>query len=114
MNSSITPLTAASGDTRSPDQKRPGHGLPELRQKEAKGLISLGMDALSQASSLGHDIHSVIYDTTTGTERYPQLREQLNEVLTCLETAEHYLFMLGSVFEEPADRTRPLVAVLNK
>jgi hypothetical protein len=117
MTSSITPVKTASdgGDTTTtPERERPRDGLPALRDREAHSLISLGLDALREASSLGHDIHTVIYEKNIGTERYPQLREQLNEVLTCLETAEHYLFMLGSVFEEPADRTRPLVAVLNK
>ncbi len=112
MTSSITPVTAASngGDTTS-ERKRPDHGLPGLRQREAKGLISLGMDALSEASNLGHDMHSAIYDKNTGTDQYPRLQAQLTEVLTCLETAEHYLFMLGSVFEEHPARTGPLAAV---
>jgi hypothetical protein len=117
MTSSITPVRSASdggGTTIEPERERPRDGLPALRDKEAHALISLGLDALSEASTLGHDMHSVIYNEKTSTESYPQLKEQLTEVLTCLETAEHYLFMLGSVFEEPADRTRPLVAVLNK
>jgi hypothetical protein len=114
MTSSITPVRSASDTTMTAERERPRDGLPALRDKEAHSLISLGLDALREASNLGHDMHSVIYDTNTGTESYPTLREQLTEVLTCLETAEHYLFMLGSVFEEHPDRTRPLAAVLNK
>jgi hypothetical protein len=78
---------------------------------EAKALIHLGLDALSEAANLGHDMHKAIYDKNTGTERYAELKEQLTEVLTCLETAEHYLFMLGSVFEEHPTRNGPLTAV---
>src|SRR5215469_9544564 len=114
MTSSITPVTAASnaGDTTStPERERPRPGLPQLRDREAKALIHLGLDALGEASDLGHDMHKAIYDTSTGTERYPELQEQLTEVLTCLETAEHYLFMLGTVFEEHPARTGPLKAV---
>jgi hypothetical protein len=117
MTSSITPVKTASdggGTTTTPERERPRDGLPALRDREAHSLISLGLDALREASNLGHDMHTVIYDENIGTESYPQLTEQLSEVLACLETAEHYLFMLGSVFEEPTDRTRPLVAVLNK
>ena len=114
MSSSITPVRSASDTTIKPERERPRDGLPALRDREAHSLISLGLDALREASNLGHDMHSVIYDIHTGTESYPELKEQLTEVLTCLETAEHYLFMLGSVFEEHPDRTRPLAAVLNK
>jgi hypothetical protein len=114
MTSSITPVTAAStgGDpTTKPGRERPRDGLPALRDREAHSLISLGLEALREASTLGHEMHTVIYDQNTGTESYPQLKEQLAEVLTCLETAEHYLFMLGSVFEDPAINNRPLAAV---
>ena len=51
-------------------------------------------------------MHSVLYGDDA-TASYPQLQAQLTEALTCLETAEHYLFMLGSVFEEHANRNRP-------
>jgi hypothetical protein len=114
MTSSITPVTAASngGDTTAKtERERPRDGLPALRDREAHGLISLGLDALREASNLGHDMHTVIYDKNTSTDSYPQLQDQLAEVLTCLETAEHYLFMLGSVFEDPSTRNRPLTAV---
>ena len=71
-----------------------------LRGRERpEALISLGLDALSEASNLGHDMHAVIYDKNASTSD-PELQDQLAEVLTCLETAEHYLLMLGSVFEE--------------
>lgn len=112
MTSSITPVAASNGaDTTTSERERPRPGLPTLREREAMALIHLGLDALSEASTLGHDMHKAIYDKNTGTERYAELKEQLTEALTCLETAEHYLFMLGSVFEDPATTNRPLTAV---
>ena len=111
MTSNITPITAATngGDTTT-EPERPRHGLPALRAREARELIGLGLDALHEASNLGHDMHSVLYGDDA-TASYPQLQAQLAEALACLETAEHYLFMLGSVFEEHANRNRPPVAV---
>jgi hypothetical protein len=111
MTSNITPITAASngGDTTTTTE-RPRHGLPALREREARELISLGTDALHEASQVGHDMHSVLYGENA-TASYSQLQAQLAEALTCLETAEHYLFMLGSVFEEHANRNRPPAAV---
>ena len=112
MTSKITPITAASngGDTTTSVPERPRHGLPALREREARELVGLGLDALHEASQVGHDMHSVLYGENA-TASYPQLEAQLTETVTCLETAEHYLFMLGSVFEEHANRNRPPVAV---
>jgi hypothetical protein len=117
MTSSITSTTDASNGaetTAKTEPKCPRDGLPALQDRLAHGLISLGLDALREASNLAHEMHSVIYDKNTSTDSYPELAKQLTEALTCLEIAEHYLFMLGSVFEEHPNRTRPLVAVLNK
>jgi hypothetical protein len=112
MTSNIIPVAASDGaDTTTSERERPRPGLPMLREREAKALIHLGLDALSEAANLGHDMHTAIYDKNSGTERYPELKDQLTEVLTCLETAEHYLFMLGSVFEEHPTRNGPLTAV---
>jgi hypothetical protein len=111
MTSNITPITAATnGADTNAEPERPRHGLPALRAREGRELISLGMDALHEASNLGHDMHAVLYGDDAMAS-YPQLQAQLAEALTCLETAEHYLFMLGSVFEEHANRNRPPQAV---
>ena len=107
MTSNITPITAASNGGDTTDRARTPQARPaRLREKEAHGLISLGLDALYEASNLGHDMHKVIYGDDA-TASYPQLQDQLAEALACLETAEHYLFMLGSVFEEHPDRNGP-------
>ena len=55
-------------------------------------------------------MHTVLYGEDA-IATYSQLQAQLAEALACLETAEHYLFMLGSVFEEHATRNRPPEAV---
>jgi hypothetical protein len=70
-----------------------------VRDREAKALISLGMDTLSEAFHMGHELHSAIYDTQTS-KTNAKLQDTLAETLTCVERAEHYLLMLGSNFEE--------------
>ena len=105
MTRSITPITAASsGDTdqRTDEKARPEHGLAVLRDKEGRGLISLACDAVYETSKLASEMHAQLYATDPADYRDLQ---QLNvEAQACLETAEHYLLMLGSVFEE---RTPP-------
>ena len=110
MTSNITPITAASNGDTTTDYERPRHGLAALREREARELVHLGLEALHEASNVGRDMHSVHYGDNA-TASYPQLEAQLAEAMTCLETAEHYLFMLGSVFEEHTTRNRPPEAV---
>jgi len=112
MTSSITPITAASngGDTTTTtERERPKHGLAVLRETETRALVHLGMDALSEAHSVGHDLHQLLYVK----DEIPDDRRQelLAETLTCMETAEHYLLMLGSVFEEHPARNGPPATV---
>ncbi len=103
MTSSITPITSASSngaDTSTAGEAKPReHGMTVLRDREAKALISLGTDALSEAHHVGHELHSAIYDTQASTSN-TELQDTLAEALTCMERAEHYLLMLGSNFEE--------------
>jgi hypothetical protein len=114
MTSNISPITAASndGDTTSDERERPRHGPAAFRETETKALVHLGMDALSEAYSMGHELHQLLYrPTETGEDRREEL---LADTLTCMERAEHYLLMLSSVFEEHPARTTPLTAALNK
>jgi hypothetical protein len=108
MTSGITSITAANGgeDTAQRPATERTYGLAVLRGREAKALISLGMEALGEAHSVGHDLHSVIYHKNASTPG-AELQDQLAEVLACLETAEHYLLMLGSVFDEHPRTDRP-------
>ena len=109
MTSGITSITAANDGEHTgqrPVDERT-YGLAVLRDREAKALISLGMDALGEAHSVGHDLHQAIYDRNSSAPG-AELQDQLAEVLACLETAEHYLLMLGSVFDERSRTDRPV------
>ncbi len=105
MSSSVTPITNASSngaDTSTAAERKPRkHGMAVLRDREAKALISLGTDALSEAFNVGHELHRAIYDKESSVSN-GDLQQTLAEVLTCMERAEHYLLMLGSTFEENA------------
>ena len=108
MTSGITQITAVSDgeDTAQRPASERTYGLAVLRDREPQALISLGMDALGEAHSVGHDLHQAIYDSNSSTSG-AELEDQLAEVLTCMETAEHYLLMLGSVFDERPRTDRP-------
>ena len=104
MTRSITPITAVDNAGKSPEdtgeKARPGHGLSVLRDKEGRGLISLACDALTESSDLAHEMHAQLYAQDPADDR--QVQQLLDEGLTCLQAAEHYLLMLGSVLEERA------------
>jgi hypothetical protein len=103
MTRSITPITAASNGGEPPEdtgeKARPGH-LAALRDKEGRGLISLACDALHETSDLAHEMHAQLYAQDPADDR--QVQQLMGEALTCLQAAEHYLLMLGSVLEERA------------
>ena len=105
MTSSITQITAASDGESTAERPTTTRefGLAVLRGSEAKALISLASEALSQTHSLAHEMHTGIYDRNIGIPSVV-LQDLLAEALACMETAEHYLLMLGSVLDE---RTRP-------
>lgn len=75
------------------------YGLAALREKETRALISLTCDCISETSRVTHEMHTVVYDRNTKVND-AQLQQQLDEALSCWQTAEHYLRMLDSVFEE--------------
>jgi len=98
-------LSAASGSvsqlpgaTRT-ERKIPEHGVRKLRQREAQALIGIGIDALSHAYQVGSEVLAAIYDKEASLPD-PALQDRIAEVLTCMETAEHYLLMLGCVIED--------------
>ena len=98
MTSSTPDTTAASNSgTITSAPAPPDHGVMALRDIEAKGLIALACEANHETTRLAHDLHDAIYGGDGPSERAEAL---LDETLTCLQTAEHYLLMLGSVFEQ--------------
>ena len=98
MTSSTTTIKAVKNGTATEPAKRE-HGLAVLREKEARALISLAREALHETSDLTHEMHSLIYDARVDA-RDPRFQDFLEETLTCWQTADHYLRMLGSVLDE--------------
>jgi hypothetical protein len=108
MTDSITPITTASGksaDTSAAGKRQPpGHGLSVLRGIEARALISLGTEALGEAGKLGAELYGLIYQKNARIRDH-RLADKLAEMVACVQTAEHYLLMLGSVVGESPRRT---------
>jgi hypothetical protein len=79
------------------------HGLAVLREAESRALISIACDSLHQSLQVAHQMHSFIYarDDAEVPDAVAQ-RQQLEEALTCLQTADHYLRMLGDILDERA------------
>jgi hypothetical protein len=111
MTSSITPIQAASDGESTAGRQPTGrqHGLAVLRQDEAKGLISLACGAISETHSVGHEMHTLIYDRD-GEFQPDRLDCLLTEILACWETADHYLRMLGSVLADYQPQSGSLLA----
>jgi hypothetical protein len=99
MTSSTTTIKAVKNGTAAEPAKRE-HGLAVLREKEARALISLACDALHETSNLGHEMHGLIYDADKADAPDARFQDFLEEALTCWQTADHYLRMLGSVIDE--------------
>jgi hypothetical protein len=103
MTSSTTKIKAVSdgnGTAKRPAPRR--EGLAALRDSEAKSLISLVLEATRATSEVTFQMHSDIYDRESKPSA-AHLQDQLCEALTCLETTDHYLRMLGSVLDERAE-----------
>ena len=90
---------ASNGATTEPEPAKRDYGLAAMREKETKSLISLASDGISETAKLTHEMHQVIYDRDT-TVNDEELQQQLDETLSCWQTADHYLRMLSSVLEE--------------
>jgi hypothetical protein len=80
-----------------PDKR--DYGIAVMRDKETKALISLASDCIREAQQVTHEMHGVIYDRDTKVNT-AELQQQLDEALSCWQTADHYLRMLDSVLEE--------------
>ena len=76
-------------------------GVASLRDREAKSLISLVCDALSETSEVTHRMHTALYkgDASDGG---PELERRVVDALICLQATDHYLRMLRDVI---ADQT---------
>jgi hypothetical protein len=99
MTSSTKIQAVTDGTTTNGGPPPREHGLAVLRSKESKSLISLAQDALSQTHDVGYQLHKAIHGYEPETSDAP-LEQLLCEALACLETADHYLRMLGSILDE--------------
>jgi hypothetical protein len=90
---------ASNGAKRETKPAKRDYGLAVMRDKEVKALISLASDCISETAQVTHKMHSAIYDRDT-TVTAAELQQQLDEALSCWQTAEHYLRMLDSVIAE--------------
>jgi hypothetical protein len=98
MTSTIAQDASNGAKTETKPAKR-DYGIAVMRDKEVKALISLACDGMSETLGVAHEMHLVIYDRDT-TVNDAELQQQLDEALSCWQTADHYLRMLDSVFEE--------------
>jgi len=104
--SSTPTIRAVTNGTATEPARRRFHGIRKLRDREAKGLIAIICDALSQAADLAHELHEGVY----GPDRAAiadQLQKSLLETLTCMETADHYLRMLSDILDGDTEDTTP-------
>jgi hypothetical protein len=77
------------------------HGLAVLREAESRALISIACDSLHQSLQIAHQMHSFIYARDdTEVPDAPAQQQELEEALTCLQTADHYLRMLSDILDE--------------
>jgi hypothetical protein len=90
---------ASNGATTETKPAKRDYGIAVMRDKETKALISLACDGISETARVTHEMHQVIYDRD---HKVPdaEIQQQLDEALSCWQTADHYLRMLDSVFEE--------------
>jgi hypothetical protein len=98
MTSTIAKNASNGAKTETKPAER-DYGLAVLREKEIRALISLACDCISETSRVAHEMHIVIYDRNTKVND-AELQQQLDEALSCAQTADHYLRMLSSVLEE--------------
>jgi hypothetical protein len=98
MTSTTTQDASNGAKTETKPAKR-DYGIAVMRDKEKKALISLACDCISETAQITHEMHRIIYDQDT-TVNAAQFQRQLDEALSCWQTADHYLRMLDSVFEE--------------
>ncbi len=105
MTSSTTKIKAVSdGNGTTSAVLRPGARtwLPcvTTRPRPSSALVC---EANRTTSAVAHDMFDAIYDRDSKKSPAAQLQDRLCEALTCLETTDHYLRMLGSVLDERAE-----------
>lgn len=95
MTSSTTTKAASNGGTTTERE----HGLTVLRTMEAKALIDVANEAITETGWIGHALFEAIF-AKERTASEADLQRKLEEALICWQTADHYLRMLGSVLAD--------------
>ena len=108
MTSGITPITTASG--KGADHERCWQAAAtraravRAARHRSQGVDQPGTEALGEAGKLGAELYGLIYQKNARIRDH-RLADKLAEMVACVQTAEHYLLMLGSVVGEPPRRT---------
>jgi len=101
MTSSTTTIKAVSpvnGDGPTGSQEV-DFGRAQLHEQEALSLIHLVCEAQHQAAGISSQLHKLIYEAWDTVSR-SRLERLITETQACLQAADHYLLMLGSVADE--------------
>jgi hypothetical protein len=106
MTSSKPTIKAVPDGTTGADTSDP---VAELRRDEAQYLISMACRATSAADEVTSQMHTQIYQP--GGIPAAETQRLLLAVLTCMETADHYLRMLDEVLADvPGSGAPPQLA----
>ena len=105
MTSSTTTIKAVSdGDGTTASVQRPRHrAWPPCVATRPRASSAWSARPTARRRQVAHDLFDAIYDRDSSQSTAAQLQDRLCEALTCLETTDHYLRMLGSVLDERAD-----------
>jgi len=102
MTSTVTTIKAVTDSDGTNGKPKREHGLAKLRATEARGLIRLVSEADYEGGQVLHDLHELIHQDWDGASK-AELEGLVAEVQICMQAADHYLLMLGSVIDERED-----------
>ena len=102
MTSTVTTIKAVTDSDGTNRKPRREHGLAQLRATEARGLIRLVSEADYEGGEVLHALHELIYSNWDSASK-AELEALVAEVQICMQAADHYLLMLGSVIDERED-----------
>jgi len=102
MTSTVTTIKAVRDSDGTNGKPKREHGLAQLRATEARGLIRLVSEADYEGGEVLHALHELIYSNWDSASK-AELEGLVAEVQICMQAADHYLLMLGSVIDERED-----------
>ena len=105
MTSTVTTIKAVRDSDGTNGKPKREHGLAQLRATEARGLIRLVSEADYEGGEVLHALHELIYSNWDSASK-AELEGLIAEVQICMQAADHYLLMLGSVIDEREDTPR--------